>query len=474
MKNIVKKFLAVLLIITLVFSLCACSYIFGNTPPPQETTETRTTEQEPNLEFSEKLSALPDKDFNGDVFRIATDDLSLVLPDNTGNIASRRLYERNAAVEKKYNIRITATTESGLPSISERLRSAELSGEDYCDMVLLDINTIQGFAGTNLLMNINSVPYLELDQSYYFDRSINSMTFGAETWGVCGDFTYYPDDVYVMYFNQDLVNRTGLPDLYELSASNEWDYENFLLYSEEAYALDKVNGFKIYGYCSPYEQDELVNVFWASTGLDFVSNRYGEMPQLVYSNQATYDAIDDIEEILFHTQSAFKNEVNAMANFKNGNCMFCIAPLSSASEISSSSIHWGVLPIPKHDINQESYYSYMAQDYQAVCFMKSTKDPVKAGMITNALFAASENIAIDRFLTVYLNYYLPNNESGQMVKLAVSTPYYDPAFFFGGIYTEYSAATYTLLYRVISSTSSFNALYNQYSRLYSKFLDENF
>lgn len=474
MKNILKRLLAVLFTITLVFSLCSCSFIFGNTPPPQETTETKTTEEEPDPEFSEKLAALPDKDYGGDVFRIATDDLSLVLPDNANNIASRRLYERNAAVEKKYNIRITATTESGLPSISERLRSAELSGEDYCDMVLLDINTVQGLAGTGLLMNINSVPYLELDQSYYFERSINSMTFGGETWGVCGDFTYYPDDVYVLYFNQGLVNRTGLPDLYELASSNQWDYENFLLYSEEAYALDKVNGFKVYGYCSPQEQDELVNIFWASTGLDFVSNRYGERPQLIYNNQETRDAIGDIEDLLFHTQSAFKNEMNAMTNFKNGNCMFCIAPLSSASEISASSIHWGVLPIPKRDINQEAYYSYMTQDYQVVSFMKSTKDPIKAGMITNALFAASENIAIDRFLTVYLNNYLPNNESGQMVKLAVSTPYYDPAFFFGGIHTEYAAATYTLLHRVFSSGSSFNTLYNQYSRLYNRFLDENF
>ena len=61
-----------------------------------------------------------------------------------------------------------------------------------------------------------------------------------------------------------------------------------------------------------------------------------------------------------------------------------------------------------------------------------------------------------------------------MMKLIIDTPYYDPAEFFGGIDSTYTAATQTILYRTISSDGDFNKLYNQYSKMFDKYLDTKF
>ncbi len=471
-----KITVAMLLLFALTFALFACVRE-PELPPATETpaiTETETGVLLPSA-AQKQLDSLRPMDFGGAKFRVATDDAALLMPPNSASLLNQRLYERNRAVEEKYNVTLTLADESGMPTIYERIRTEALAGASYCELALLKTEKIQMLAADEALLNLRTVPYMDLSAPYYFADSVHATTFGDMTYAVAGDFTYDPSTVFVTYFNLDLVQSASLPDLYEMVAKGQWDYDTFLLYCEEVYSKNGSDGWRAYGYSSPYPRETLSRVLWASSGERYLTNDYGTRPALDYYNDRTLDWLDFTKDILFGSQTYYFNYLNSPEIFSQGRLLFCIAPLSEIESFTSDvEFHWGIVPIPKYEINQQNTYSYLSDDQQMACIPIGAPDLALSGAITAALFASSYQTAVSRFLTQFMNLHLPDESCGYAVKNAVSQPYYDAAFFFGRVYVPVSAATYTLTYRVISADDDFDELYRRNSRQFDLLINNMF
>lgn len=473
MKEKIKRLVCAFLTL-LIFILPSCAHQktdFSETETKEETESQSETEE---LFFADSLSDLPNSDFEGQKFYIATDSADLIVPSNTTSFVGKQMYLRNRAVEEKYNITLTLTEESGMPTIAERIKTEALAGTSFCDLVLLESTNFQSLAASDSLLNIRSVPYLDLDQSYYNQNSLIATTLGSITYGVAGDFTLKADHLFAVFFNKTMLAQTALPDLYELVAQNQWDLENFLLYSEEVYTLSRANKGNVMGFSSTESKEDLVKVFWAATGFDFLDNPYGERPELIYDHEYTKTFITTAQNLLVKTSSYDKDAEKALNSFTSGATCFCIAPLSSAKQITGRGIDWGIVPIPKLDINQTSYFSYQKNNLIYAGFQKGVRDLTMSGMITSALFASSEDLTKELSLNTYLNLYLNSPEDAEMMQRIMDTPYYDPVEFFGQINASFPASTQTLLYRVISSEGRFDTLFKQYKKMLNNYLDTKF
>jgi len=118
-----------LLLMIALFTLTGCSTsVVPMRVPEDQAMQTPTTEDNP---FPEKLASLPSADFGAKAFRIATNSNTLIIPSGNTSIFDKALYQRNRAVEDKYNIRLTLTEESGLPTITSRIQREALAGSDY-------------------------------------------------------------------------------------------------------------------------------------------------------------------------------------------------------------------------------------------------------------------------------------------------------------------------------------------------------
>ncbi len=468
MNNKLKRLAAFLFsVILLVFPSCS-------TPHKENITETEdavisgTTDE--NF-YTSKIENLPNKDFEGKKFRIATDSSHLIFSGNTDSLVGKEYYLRNAAVEDKYNIKLTLTDESGLPTIGDRIKTEALAGTDYCDLVLLQNNQFQVLAASDSLLNIRSVPYLNTDESYYFQNSLQSTTLGNYSYGISGDFVYEPEDCYALFFNKKLLSQTQLPDIYQLVRDNQWDIENFLIYSEEVFSVMRAQGAKMSGIASPETKEGLINIFWAATGFPFLSNDYGYRPELVFNHEYTQKFIEAVKNTFFRSTSYSQDSEGALESFRNSESFFYIAPISAAADVTGFGVDWGIVPIPKFDINQTAYYSYLDQGHVYAGFAKGTKDLTISGIVTSALFAASENLNQRLKVQSYLNLYLNSEIDSEMMEMIIRTPYYDPVQFFEQMSSSFTASTQTLLYRVISSEGDFTALYDQYSIMFNGFLN---
>lgn len=465
-----KRFIALFLILILLLPLLACS----RSPSGSNTLEPETqVTAEPENEARLRIADLPADDWEGRGFRIATDDASLILPQNGTNYVGKKIYERNQAVEEKYNISIILTEDSGLPTVTERIRTEALAGTDFCDLAVLSVSACQQLVMADVLQNVASIPYVSTGGSGIFQSASDSMTLGNTIYGISGDFCYRSDPVFTVYFNKVLATATGLPDLYQLVRDNQWDLENFQLYVEEAYSLGRIDGNKIYGFTSSERAETLLQAVLASSDFEYVVNSYGEKPALAYDGSAIRDALLNRAKKLLTKNVAYLDHTNASLDaFRDGQVLFFIAPLELIDELSGCRADWGILPMPKFDINQASRESYQNSGYQVACFPRGISNIDFSGEITQALFAASEGMSRDLTLTKYLNLYLRSAEDGEMLKQITSEPYFDPTEFFGLIYPEYLSATQTVIQRVVFSDGDYQKLYKQYSALFESFIEQ--
>ena len=469
-----KRLFAFLLILVMLFTVVSCMRQprVEDVTPVAESSE--TTQEEPS-EADSRIDSLPGADWNGRGFRIATDDPSLIIPTDTISYVGKKIYERNCAVEKKFNVKIVylLSGESGQSSVTEQIRAHALAGEDYCDLAVVSVSACQQLVMDNCLLNAASIPYVSGSGSGVFSSATNAMTIGSVTYGFCGDFCYSGDSLYVLFFNKMLAASTGLPDLYQLVRDHSWDQQYFNLYTQEAFSLGKINGAKIYGFASTDPAESLLQAFWAASDLKYVDNPYGGVPTLAYDSSAIRDGfIKQTKSILKGNIAYQNNKSAALEAFNNGEILFLAAPINTIEEVKNSSVDWGLIPIPEYDINQETHKTYQKLEYQVACFPKGIESIDLSGQITQALFAASEGMSRDLTLTKYLNLYLRSSQDGEMLKLCVREPYFDPTEFFGKIHTEYGASTQTLIQRVVFSDGNYNQLYKQYSLMFSKFVNE--
>ncbi len=471
----------ILILAALVLLLTSCSTV---APPAETLTDpTDETKTEADIEiqnntpiYDQILENRINRDFNGKKFRIATDNLDLILADHGESLLGKEHYLRNAAIEKKYNVKITMTEESGLPTLTDRIRTEAMAGADYCDMILLESTSFHVLASSDSLLNVRSIPYLDINADFYYEKSLEATTLGNYSYGIAGDFVYKPEDVNVVFFNKTLLSQAPLPDLYSLVESNQWDFENFLLYSEEVFSLARDNGANVYGILSAKSQEELINIFWAASGMDFMKNEYGTRPELIYYNENTENFITQFRNTFFRSIafSATNTQQSAISSFANGESLFLIAPVSTASQLVGRGIDWGFVPVPKLDINQKRHYSYTDQGYTLAGFAKGTADQNFCGIVSSAFFATSKGLNQKSAVQNYLNLCFSSPKDAEMMKLAIENPYYDPVEFFGQIDTSYTASTQTVLYRSAANGTNFEALYKQYTKMLDKYLDTKF
>ena len=481
MKKHIKIILALLLAFALLF-LPSCSRIEAEgtiepqTLPFEETilTETNESTEEEINPYAERIKSLPDADFGGATFRIATDTNDLVVNTAGASFVGKEQYLRNLAVEEKYNVKLTLTDESGLPTVVDRIRTEALAGAGFCDLVILHTSRFQDLVSADLLHNVRTVPYLNLSGEGIHSESLKATTFGPTTYGFAGDFIYEPDSLYGIFFNKDLLSKTALPDLYQLVRDNQWDFDNLVLYAEEVLSVSLAGGKRISGFQSTASKEELINVFWAAGGQDFLSNDYGTRPYLDYNNETTESFIGSVQKALFKTSAFNDSTASAVSTFSTGDSFMLIAPLSTAKDLVGKGINWGLVPLPKQDINQSNFYSYMSNNVNFAGFVFGTPDLNFSGMVTNALFESSVGIAKKIANATYLNLYFNSITDVEMMERMIDTPYYDPIVFFSTFDDSITASTQTLLFRAISSEGRFSILYNQYNKMFEKYLNEKF
>ena len=181
----------------------------ASTTKSDETDTVEVTETEP-----EETYYIPTAKFGGDVFRVLCPGVSdneweckdFFAEEDSDDPVASAVYQRMTLLEDKFGIKFELVDNASRSSIGSLVKKDITSGDKEYDLVMQVISNAYTLAQSGYLMNLDSIPCLDLksdvwDQSYLEQSSIGGINYFAT-----GEITTMDNDAtWVMMFNKKLV-----------------------------------------------------------------------------------------------------------------------------------------------------------------------------------------------------------------------------------------------------------------------------
>jgi len=454
-----KRTLSVVLFLAMMMSCC----VFGvSCAKDSATADTKNTDnkspdaQENNIAqesdadpFDPKLPAM---DFGGSEFRIlnvnqetmwwAISDLDMEI-DNIDVIGTAlndpvvndAIYKRNRNIEEKYNFIIKETRVSG-DKVASTLKNSVKAGLDDYDLFSPQTNAAPNLATSNLLIDLNKVPYLDFDNPWWNNSVSHYFSVGKRLFFTCSDFTISDkDNVAVFMYNKKLAETLGIDGaetLYQLTEQGKWTFDKFVELCKAAPA--DLNGDGIikgsedrYGLsCCGWLYGYLV----AGFGEVVIQKDADDMPYIACKTERFADAYATMVDFLFQRDVVVREftdtpNLKTEEMFANDKALFCAQVLSCVRLYKNMGSDFALLPFPKLNEAQEKYCT---PALWSQCLVIPTTNPnlEKTGFILEALSAESRKITIPAYYEISIGTkYLRDEISVRMLDIILENRIYD-------------------------------------------------
>jgi ABC-type glycerol-3-phosphate transport system substrate-binding protein len=445
-----KRIFCLLMVILLsAAALAACAQGEAPVTPADDTTDVQTTG---NAESDETVinwesAGLPTEDFEGRGFHILYSGTITAgqtwrfidVEELTGEILNDAIYQRNSKIEEIYNIAID-TYYSG--NFQNDLKNSVSAADGAYDTAFGPANTLISLAQTGHLLNWNKLPYVDLDAQWWDKSVIEGLSFYDKLYMCTGDISPLTNiRVYSLVFNKDLCRDLGLDLPYQHVLDGNWTIDVFSEYI--ANVNRDVNGDSVMDYedvWGYFSQDgNSYMMYFSGGGRIAEKNNEGE-PVLVFNNDKYIDLAVKALEISFDKNKTLM--ANAYVTNNGGQWSAASSWFAAGGSLMRSSVFepvprdyramdtdFGILPYPKLDESQETYYTLPEITSMMFC-VPMTASADYTGIILESLAAESVSSVTHAFYEVCLKgKTVRDNESEAMLDIIFGNKIFDIGYF---------------------------------------------
>lgn len=353
-----------------------------------ETTAADTTASEETLK-----DPLPDNlDFGGKNIRILDsiyfvgDDALLQAQEATGDVVNDAVYKRNISTESKLNITFsyqTRNVQNNEDSAAEIHKSVMAGSDDYDLVFGIQYNMVPQVLN-NTFMNLDSAPYLNLDQPWWYQDYIQAMSVGSgKTFFVTGDITLgVLRNMSCMYVNKNLYtqNYESIDDLYSMVLSGKWTFDQLAAYCTDMYqdlnGDGKADDDDRYGI--GVITASLVDHFTYDAGIKATTRDENNIPVLTMNNEKTVNFTQKLYSLYYENPGVrvFPPTYDSLdvimpRKFNANELLFLPGWFYTSDELRDMSVDYAIIPFPKYDENEPSYLS-LTHDVSTIVCVPST------------------------------------------------------------------------------------------------------
>lgn len=412
-------------------------------------------EDEPDIsetEASRILSEAPERNFEGYNFRILSrqavsdnhhwEAKDIVADEETGDVINDAVYRRNTAVTEKYNIKITRTDSEDAAGIASR---TVLAGSDEYDAMFTGIASTVGVAQNGILLNLKSIPYVDLPKHWYDQNANAQLSVGGKLYATFCDFTIMDKDAtWVYLFNKQLIKDLGLDDPYKLVKDGKWTIEKMAEMSRGA-AKD-LDGDGVMTWQDQFGwQGECWNMYAGiiASGIQTVSKNDDDLPEYTGLGERGIIAFNQLLSLLGDKNLCLRSDdisysgnlwTDVMdASFMEGRILFVNAGMNRVTLFRSMDTDFGIIPSPKLDENQPDYCDTISPGQAtALSVPASVSDLERTGIIIDSLCAESAYTLIPAYYDITLKTkFARDDESAEMLDIIFGTRSFDLALVYG-------------------------------------------
>lgn len=471
MKKYLSLMLAILLVLTAVFTMIACN---EETPNNNQTNNNQTNNNQNGNQggvSNERipLDYLPEGGFGGATYNIlawTANGLNEIgshwipweegyVAEKDGDMLSSAVFDRNAWVEETYEISmsqqyVSVDPVNGSPDYATVVRNDAGSGESAYQLFTLRSCNIVNLVEEELFADMNTYSdYIHTDAPWWVADSVESFTLGSHLYVASSEMLLRDKGATAaLYFNQNIAaDYTALPNFFELAENEEWTFEVM------------INACTIVA--GSLDGDELMNSqndMWGCVGGDdpvyylfnaagykfaeidedgYIDYKYGYDENTIVTMKSIFDNFmyGDFylnegvngKNFLEENQDLF---VESQVLFKSGMVKDTTNKLKNMTDL------YGILPHPLYSIDQEDYSALVWEHHDSVLGIPAhANDKDMCAIVLEALSWESYYKVYPVFYdTILLSRAAKDAESKAMLEIIFASRSYDP-----GLYWDPSA-----------------------------------
>ncbi len=407
-----------------------------------ETTPVDTTPAETSRK--DVKDGLAEKNYNGQSFNalIRTEwEYEHVAPELTGGTMNDAIYERNSAVESRFNVKLNWISFNGSWSAQSTFLGA-IEGEVKAGTGAYDMaDSYQAYmitpAMNGYLLNIYSVPNLDMTRPWWSEKCNETITDNGRLFLTTGDLNLsFWDTIYIYYFNKQVATDFKVNGIYDIVRDGKWTLDK--LEELSAAVIADVNGdgkydtndrFGLLSFKGNFRRAYIVACETPITRL----NSKGEM-EACFNTEHTVNVLEKLRRVYCENNTTYYQgtELNEPIEpkmpliFAENRALFMTGFLGQAETLREMESDFGIIPYPKFDDNQQGYHTTLHNSVSMVCFPVTVKDIDFAGVMTEALCAESYRTVVEPYYETCLKTRNSRDEeSGEMIDMIRDTIMFD-------------------------------------------------
>ena len=386
------RLMTAILVLAMILSMCISCAETGDSG---ETTASAVTEGAAATD-AETISAqtefaasnIPDDlKFEGTVLNfLYWDDVpntEFFVDTTNGESVNDAIYNRNAKIEEQFGITLNFVGTPGdynnQKSFVNACLNSTMSGADAYDIFCGYSMTGASVMVQGISQNMKNYEILDFEKPWWPETLMSKATIKDGVYFVSGDIS--TNFLYMMYlciFNKDMfaeVTQSNASELYGAVNSGEWTLDKFIEHITGMYSdLDGNQAPSIGDRYGLAVTEVHFDAFY--TGADMLTVEVNSDGDLVMSDDLFSQKASDVVDTVYYllNKSGDAEIEKGINSFKGDNVLFVIERASCLSRhLSGVDFTYGILPIPKYDVDQEGYKTCLSFPY--TMYMISTAAP---------------------------------------------------------------------------------------------------
>ncbi len=350
----------------------------------------------------------------------------------TGEPLDDAMYNRCRLVEEKLNIKLVEVTDNVDGALADKARKTITAGDDAYDITYIPARNLTTFMEGEYLYNLLDIDALQLDEAWWSQSYNNSCIINDSLYAAIGaSQLMYIDSLWCLYFNESMMTNLDLAFPYDMVRSGTWTIDRLAEYIKAGTQINADSGFGwdpsgtcVYG-LSVGAKDK----FLGASEEFFVEMENGRLTFTAGSEQF-YTVTDKLSSILrtddgsvFLCRGVNDGELgNYITTFEIERALFLTAEISKTSRMRDKDFNFGIVPFPKFDEAQESYYSMPFYGTPGFAIPVTVADPERSAIVGDALAYTGYTSVLPIFRETTLEQKgLQNEDSIEMLDIIINT-----------------------------------------------------
>lgn len=415
------------LTVSLALSLLACGG--GDKTTAETTTQADTTKAAEIEEEVDSLTArqkvlddLPDFDFEGRQWRTLTQTeyaWDVWVEAETGDIVNDAVYQRNRAVEERFNIVILPADAPSYTEASAKIKSTVLAGEDAYDVFQGHMIQTGGDALSKIFLNLYELKHADFTKPWYPKYAIEGLTMNGRMFIGLSDMTLaIIHRTYCYIYDKQMADSYGIEDISKIALEGKWTIDRLIEITNQVYSdLDgdsTKSAGDYYGFMSPVVNAS--TTYYYSFDIERLSVDSDGVLTLGYNDERMMTAYEKLNT-LFASEGTWSDSKSASVNdFANGHSLIVSTVVGNTlSSLRDYENEYGIIPYPKLDEAQDNYYTICGGGVSTISVPKTISDTEYNGAVIEALSSETWRNTVPQYYDVALKVKGTRNEDSIQV-----------------------------------------------------------